>query len=100
MIGFEDKIFGSFVNEAGNATQSMIDEIAKLTKANDHFEARIQVAGMMGNKELEDIYKSLKTLHDKYNNPYAIKLRDDIEKDLYKAITKKWKNWKDMKMAL
>jgi len=72
--------------EAKEATQKMIDEIAGYTENNEHFEARIQLAGMMGDTELENIYKSLKILHDKYHSNYAIKVRGEIEKDLYKKI--------------
>lgn len=93
------KLFGNYINEA-TASQSMIDEIAQYTQDNDHFEARIQLAGMMGNSELENIYKSLELLHNKYNSNFAIKVRDEIEPNLYKAIKKKWSNWKDMKGAL
>jgi len=95
------KLQNYLINEANEATQSMIDEIAQLTSDNDHFEARVQLAGMMGDIELQDIYKTLRILHEKYKvGNIAVMARDKVEPTLYKKILKKWKNGKDMKMAL
>ena len=95
------KLQNYLINEGSRvATQSMIDEIADYTDNNDHFEARIQLCGMMGNIEMGNIYKSLRIQHEKYNDRFALKSRDYMEKILYKEIKKSFSNWKEMKSAL
>jgi len=69
------------------------DKVAAYTRSNDHFGARIYVAQQMRDRELEDIYQSLETIHRKYgsyvgNN--AVQTRDKLEKVLYSKINGKW----------
>ena len=70
-----------------------LDHIRHMTRRNDHFGARIYVAQQMRDRELEDIYQSLETIHRKYgsyvgNN--AVITRDKLEKVLYSKINGKW----------
>ena len=70
-----------------------LDTIKQMTQRNDHFGARIYVAQQMRDRELEDIYQSLETIHRKYgsyvgNN--AVQTRDKLEKVLYSKINGKW----------
>ena len=70
-----------------------LDAIRQLTQRNDHFGARIYIAQQMRDRELEDIYQSLETIHRKYgsyvgNN--AVITRDKLEKVLYSKINGKW----------
>jgi len=70
-----------------------LDTIKQMTNRNDHFGARIYVAQQMRDRELEDIYQSLETIHRKYgsyvgNN--AVQTRDKLEKVLYSKINGKW----------
>ena len=70
-----------------------LDTIKQMTQRNDHFGARIYIAQQMRDRELEDIYQSLETIHRKYgsyvgNN--AVQTRDKLEKVLYSKINGKW----------
>ena len=80
-----------------------VDKIHKkvvlMTDMNDHFGARIEIAKQVGDKQLVQVFSSLKLIHDKYSGAVgnqAIELRNKFEPVLNKAIDRKFGKYADV----
>ena len=81
-------------------SKERITEVQELTENNDHFEARIRLAALSGEGKLARCYISAKILHFEYNNPFALKLRRQMDLDLKNHLQEKYSNFNKIWMAL
>jgi hypothetical protein len=80
-----------------------VDKIHKkvvlMTDMNDHFGARIEIAKQVGDKQLVQVFSSLKLIHDKYSSAVgnqAIELRNKFSPVLNNAIDRKFGKYADV----
>jgi hypothetical protein len=80
-----------------------VDKIHKkvvlMTDMNDHFGARIEIAKQVGDKQLVQVFSSLKLIHDKYSGAVgnqAIELRNKFSPVLNNAIDRKFGKYADV----
>ena len=71
-----------------------MDKIHKFTQRNNHGEARIFLSQMLQNNKLYRFYNAMATLNDILggDGPEQTKLKQKMEKVLYKDIKKKYAN--------
>jgi len=75
------------------------NKIVLMTDMNDHFGARIEIAKQVGDKQLVQVFSSLKLIHDKYSSVVgnqAIELRSKFAPVLNKAIDRKFGKYADV----
>jgi hypothetical protein len=84
-------------------SSSKVDKIHKkvvlMTDMNDHFGARIEIAKQVGDKQLVQVFSSLKLIHDKYSGAVgnqAIELRNKFSPVLNNAIDRKFGKYADV----
>ena len=84
----------NLVSEARKLDQKNLDKIHKFTQNNNHTEARIHLATLMGSDKLYRFYNAMEVLNDIFNGdgPEQTKLKQKMEKELYKAIKKAYLN--------
>ena len=72
-----------------------IYKISKLTDANNHTRARIELAKMLGNKKLSKFYNAMNDLNDVFGGygGELSKLNQKMEKELYKQLNRSYKNY-------
>ena len=82
------------LTEARKLDQKHLDKIHKFTQNNNHSEARIFLATMLGSDKLYRFYNAMEVLNDIFNGdgPEQSKLKRKMEKELYKEIKKKYAN--------
>jgi hypothetical protein len=74
-------------------------KIVLMTDMNDHFGARIEIAKQVGDKQLVQVFSSLKLIHDKYSGAVgnqAIELRNKFSPVLNNAIDRKFGKYADV----
>jgi len=91
-------------NEEVEITEAVSDayvkQIARMTDNNDHFGARIELARMMRDKELMQMYDSLEKMHRmNLGGNDALTLRSKLDKNLKFRLTKKVKKDADRLMG-
>ena len=91
-------------NEEVEITEAVSDayvkQIARMTDNNDHFGARIELARMMKDKELMQMYDSLEKMHRmNLGGNDALTLRSKLDKNLKFRLTKKVKKDADRLMG-
>jgi ribosome-binding protein aMBF1 (putative translation factor) len=86
------------------ASKSDLQFIKAKTHHNDHFEARRYIADkLLSDKDLANAYKSLETIHTKFNSYVgndAVMLRQKLERNLQTKLKQKVSNWDDVWGAL
>ena len=86
------------------ASTSDLQYIRAKTNYNDHFEARRYIADkLLSDKDLANAYKSLETIHTKFNSYVgndAVMLRQKLERNLQTKLKQKVSNWDDVWGAL
>ena len=82
------------LTEARKLDQKNLDKIHKFTQNNNHSEARIHLATLLGSDKLYRFYNAMATLNDILggDGPEQTKLKQKMEKVLYKDIKKKYAN--------
>ena len=82
------------LTEAKKLDQKYLDKLHLLTQNNNHTEARIYLSMMLQNKKLRKFYAAMMELRDVFGGygPELNKLNQKMEKELYKAIKKKYAN--------
>ena len=72
--------------------------MAMHTGRNNHTDARLTLANVMGNKKLKDIYTSIKIIQDiERTMPIQLrKYRDSVDKELFKAAKRLYSNYNDI----
>ena len=82
------------LTEARKLDQKHLDKIHKFTQNNNHSEARIQLATLLGSDKMYRFYNAMVTLNDILggDGPEQTKLKQKMEKVLYKDIKKKYAN--------
>ena len=82
--------------------QRFIDKIAKLTDRNYHTEARIEICKVMKWKDGVRFYEAMNVLNDIFrgDGPEQSKLKQDMEKDLYRQMLRSFSNYNDIYNAL
>ena len=75
--------------------------IAMHTDRNNHTDARLTLANVMGNKKFKDIYTSIKIIQDiERTMPIQLrKYRDSVDKELLKAAKRLYSNYNDIHSA-
>ena len=84
------------LTEARKLDQKHLDKIHKFTQNNNHSEARIHLATLLDSDKLYRFYNAMEVLNDIFNGdgPEQTKLKQKMEKELYKAIKKAYLNSK------
>ena len=81
-------------------SDAYVKQIAKMTDNNDHFGARIELARMMRDKELMQMYDSLEKMHRmNLGGNDALTLRSKLDKNLKFRLTQKVKKDADRLMG-
>ena len=82
------------LTEKKKLDQRFLDDIHKMTQSNNHTLARFQLSKYMGNKKLSKFYAAMEQLNDVFGGygPELSKLKQKMEKELYKAIQKTYLN--------
>ena len=90
------------LNEKKELEQSFIDDIADDTDHNNHNEARIKISKKLGNKRFLKFYEAMEILNGVFNGdgPEQSKLKQKMEKELYKDMSRTWSNYDDIHGAL
>jgi hypothetical protein len=80
-------------------SDAYVKQIARMTDRNDHFGARIELARMMKDKELMQMYDSLEKMHRmNLGGNDALTLRSKLDKNLKFRLTQKVKKDADRLM--
>ncbi len=84
----------SILTEARKLDQKHLDKIHKFTQRNNHGEARVFLSQMLQNDKLYRFYNAMAILNDIFggDGPEQSKLKQKMEKVLYKDIKKKYAN--------
>ena len=79
-----------------------IAAVEKFTQRNNHTEARLHLATLMGNKRLAKFYNAMHELRDVFNGygPELSKLNQKMEKELYKQLYRTYSNYDDIYNSL
>ena len=81
-------------------SDAYVKQIARMTDRNDHFGARVELARMMKDKELMQMYDSLEKMHRmNLGGNDALTLRSKLDKNLKFRLTKKVKKDADRLMG-
>ena len=73
-------------------SDAYVKQIARMTDRNDHFGARVELARMMKDKELMQMYDSLEKMHSmNLGGNDALTLRSKLDKNLKFRLTQKFK---------
>ena len=82
------------LTEARKLDQKHLDKIHNFTQNNNHSEARLHLATLLGSDKLYRFYNAMEVLNDIFNGdgPEQSKLKRKMEKELYKEIKKKYAN--------
>ena len=87
----------NILTEAKELPQKEIDFIAKLTDQNNHNSARLQLAQLMRNKNLEKGYRAISTLANMFNQMNELmKAREKLDKMLISQAKKMYSNYDDI----
>ncbi len=87
----------NILTEAKELPQKEIDFIAKLTDQNNHNSARLQLAQLMRNKNLEKGYRAISTLANMFNQMNELmKAREKLDKMLFTQAKKMYSNYDDI----
>ena len=87
----------NILTEAKELPQKEIDFIAKLTDQNNHNSARLQLAQLMRNKNLEKGYRAISTLANMFNQMNELmKAREKLDKMLFSQAKKMYSNYDDI----
>ena len=83
------------LTEARKLDQKHLYKIHKFTQRNNHTEARILLAKVLGNKKLEKFYNAMLELNDVFQGypPELSKLNSKMEKELYRQLVRSYKNY-------
>ena len=84
----------NLVSEAKRLDDKHLNKLHKMTQSNNHGEARIFLSQMLQNNKLYRFYNAMATLNDILggDGPEQTKLKQKMEKVLYKDIKKKYSN--------
>ena len=82
------------LNEKRELDTKFLTQIHMLTQRNNHTEARRKLSSWMGNDKLMSFYEAMGTLNKVFNGfpPELSKLNSKMEKELYKQLTRSYKN--------
>ena len=85
-----------------NENDQAIAAVEKFTQRNNHTEARLHLATLMGNKRLAKFYNAMHELRDVFNGygPELSKLNQKMEKELYKQLYRTYSNYDDIYNSL
>ena len=87
----------NILTEAKELPQKEIDFIAKLTDQNNHNSARLQLAQLMRNRNLEKGYRAIQTLANMFNQMNELKkAREKLDKMLFTQAKKMYSNYDDI----
>ena len=87
----------NILTEAKELPQKEIDFIAKLTDQNNHNSARLQLAQLMRNRNLEKGYRAISTLANMFNQMNELmKAREKLDKMLFSQAKKMYSNYDDI----
>ena len=83
------------LNEKRELDTKFLTQIHMLTQRNNHTEARRKLSSWMGNDKLMSFYEAMGTLNKVFNGfpPELSKLNSKMEKELYKQLTRSYKNY-------
>tara|TARA_B100001109_G_C18477672_1_gene296457 strand:- start:191 stop:481 length:291 start_codon:yes stop_codon:yes gene_type:complete len=85
------------MTEGRELPQKDIDYIAKMTDTNNHNQARLHLAQVMKNRQLEKAYQAIITLHLMFNQMNEMmKARQKLDKMLFQQAKRKYSNFKDI----
>ena len=86
------------LTEARKLDQKHLDKIHKFTQRNNHGEARVFLSQMLQNDKLYRFYNAMATLNDIFggDGPEQTKLKQKMEKVLYKEIQRNYSNAKEI----
>ena len=90
----------NILTEAIELPSKDIKMLAKMTDYNNHNEARVYLARKLGNKNLVKSYDALMVLHNQMNQMNdLIKVREKLDKMLFKQAKRYYSNFKDINSA-
>jgi|TARA_R110000744_G_scaffold25101_1_gene62386 hypothetical protein len=90
----------NILTEAIELPSKDIKMLAKMTDYNNHNEARIYLARKLGNKNLVKSYDAIMVLHNQMNQMNdLIKVREKLDKMLFKQAKRYYSNFKDINSA-
>ena len=89
------KLKEDLLTEKKELDSQFITQIHLLTKRNNHTEARRKLSSWMGNDKLMSFYEAMGTLNKVFNGfpPELSKLNSKMEKELYKQLSRSYKNY-------
>tara|TARA_Y100001963_G_C6489912_1_gene312946 strand:- start:3 stop:347 length:345 start_codon:yes stop_codon:yes gene_type:complete len=93
---------GSTLLEKKELNQRFIDDIADDTDRNNHTEARIKISKAMGWKTGVRFYEAMEVLNDIFrgDGPEQSKLKQKMEKELYRQMLRSFSNYDEIYNAL
>ena len=87
----------NILTEAKELPQQEIHFIADLTDKNNHNAARLQLAQLMRNRNLEKGYRAIQTLANMFNQMNELKkAREKLDKILFKQAKRMYSNYDDI----
>jgi len=87
----------NILTEAKELPQQEIHFIADLTDQNNHNAARLQLAQLMRNRNLEKGYRAIQTLANMFNQMNELKkAREKLDKILFKQAKRMYSNYDDI----
>ena len=86
------------LTEKKDLAPNIISDLAKLTDRNNHNEARRDLASHMKNLKFQHIYQSIIMIQNKEGHmpKNLIKYRDDVDKQFFSLVKRKYGNYNDI----
>jgi hypothetical protein len=93
----KEQVNEEVITEKKEVNQVNIDKLAKMTDRNYHTEARIELAKMLKNKKLIEMYKHLDALHMFFRDINDLKdARRRLDDMLFDQAKRQFSNFKDV----
>ena len=89
------------LTEKKDLAPNIIADLAKMTDRNNHTEARRDLASHMKNLKFQHIYQSINMIQNKEGHMprNLIKYRDDVDKQFFSLVKRKYGNYNDINSA-
>jgi hypothetical protein len=89
------------LTEKKDLAPNIIADLAKMTDRNNHNEARRDLASHMNNLKYQHIYQSIIMIQNKEGHMprNLIKYRDDVDKQFFSLVKRKYGNYNDINSA-
>ncbi len=93
----KEQVNEEVITEKKEVNQVNIDKLAKMTDRNYHTEARIELAKMLKNKKLIEMYKHIDALHMFFRDINDLSsARRRLDDMLFKQAKREFSNFKDV----